>query len=283
MPVVEFKGRHYPIDGIVLYGENPFILKFYSLVKETTTVESNEWNRSEYSYYIPKVKIKPIVLMGKNVKQIAAGSVDTIMNNGICKGAVVDVTMAGMTIPGIIKVQSSPEVKDYTIDKCWDCGHELVYSTKGYYCPNTECKHYRSVAMNGMLGWIFTHNEQLIVKQLDSSNYDAFFQFLDANPNFKTIFNNKIQEFIKEHILGTFMLDMFTISRVGKNKKLRSRIDSDVYKEAELNKQNILKCIKWNLTQGALEEYNMKESAVSYLWDFLEAYCKNNNIELYSK
>lgn len=280
-PVVEFKGKHYPIDGIVLYGENPFILKFYSLVKEETEVLKIEWNRSDYSYYIPKIVIKPVVLAKKNISKVAAGSVDTILSKGICKGTVVDVTLAGMTIPQIINIKSVPEVKDYTIDKCWDCGHELKYNSKGYYCPNTECKHYRAVAMNGMLGWIFTHNEQLIVKQLDPSNYDAFFQFLDTNQPFKEIFNNKIQEFIKGGILGTFMLDMFTISRL--SKKTRNRIDSDVNSEKELNKANIMKCIKWNLTQGALDEYDMKESAVSYLWDFLEAYCKNNNINLYSK
>lgn len=280
-PVVEFKGKHYPIDGIVLYGQNPYILKFYSLVKATTTVKSIEWNRSDYSYYIPKVVIEPVVLARKNISKIAAGSVDTILNNGICKGTEVDVTLAGMTIPQIINVRSVPDKQDFTIDKCWDCGHELVYSSKGYYCPNKECKHYRSVAMNGMIGWVFTNNEQLLLKQLDKSNYDAFFQFLDTNPNYKELFNNKIEEFVRDHILGIFMLDMFNISRL--SKKTRDRINFDVNQEKELTKKDIMKCIKWNLTQGALEEYEMKESAVDYLWDFLEAYCKNNNIELYQK
>jgi len=271
---VKFKGKTYPIDGIVIYnGTNDYILKYYFGDAVQTTVTNIEWNRSEYDYYIPKVKLDPIVIDGKNVKQAAGGSVDTVMGNHICKGAVVEVIMSGLTIPKVNKVLSYPTVEDYTIDKCWGCGGSLTYSTKGYYCNNPECVHYKEEAMSRFIEWIFNQNEQVPIKMNKMSDWDSVLNFIFQNVEFKDKFRSEIERlFVKGREHFFLAKDMIHISRLSKSavNKMSSTLPSD-----DVTLDNVKRCFTMHMTDGNWEEFNMRSPAVFKLLNVINERVKS--------
>lgn len=172
---VKIGGKLFPIDGIVCYGddESPVvnkIFKFYYIESQTTTVKYIQWNRSNFGFYIPKVILEPITISGKFVKQAAGGSVDTIFAKKICKGAKVNVILAGLTIPQVTNVVEVPEVQDYTIDKCWDCGSELSYTSTGYVCTNPNCKFYQSRVVANFITNLYPVQFRAVVQQGGTDN-----------------------------------------------------------------------------------------------------------------
>lgn len=255
---VQINGLTYPIDGIVCYNDvaSPLknkIFKFYYIETAETTVESIQWNRSPFGYYIPKVILKPVELSGKWIKQTAAGSVDTIFANKICKGAKVEIILAGLTIPQIHRVLEVPEVQDYTIDDCWDCKSKLSYTSTGYVCTNPNCKFYQSVVVSNFIRELYPVQFRVVVNQGGSDSIEALIDKIGSSDTILNETKTRVLDWArKPGGLADMVIAFLGISRL--SPKSRKLIAGDMSPTLDGIKNALL----WNLSARAQDEIKYK-------------------------
>lgn len=102
----------FPIDGIVLdyvsqgYIYDSIAVKFPT-VSVQTTVKNISWQLSSRNRFIPVVEFEPVQLYGTEVERATGLHYQYIIDNGIGKGAIIEVTKANEIIPQITKVVKS--------------------------------------------------------------------------------------------------------------------------------------------------------------------------------
>lgn len=110
----------FPIDGIVIDYVSQGVLcdsvavKFPT-VSIQTTVKNISWQLSSRNRYIPVVEFEPVQLYGTEVERATGLHYQYIIDNGIGKGAIIEVTKANEIIPQITKVVKSIPVSEINI------------------------------------------------------------------------------------------------------------------------------------------------------------------------
>lgn len=107
----------YEVDGIIVtnnklhklnVGKNPeFAFAFKELLEDTfkeTIVKSIEWNISKSGKIMPTVLVKPIEMDGVTISRVTAFNAKYVKENGLGKGAKIQITRSGDVIPYIVKV-----------------------------------------------------------------------------------------------------------------------------------------------------------------------------------
>lgn len=143
----------YPADGIVLtqnelvpitnqdkhqtylkHIANAFKFKAESAI---TKVIGVEWNLSKTKYLIPRIQFATVRLSGTNVSWCAGNNAKYIADNGIGKGAEIEVLKSGEIIPYLEKVHKSavPSIPS----NCPCCSSPLVRNGVHLQCPNLNC------------------------------------------------------------------------------------------------------------------------------------------------
>lgn len=230
---IMIEGKTYYCDGVGIYDDfgNTKVnqlFKFYYSESSNTSVKSIEWNRSAYGFYIPKAKLEPVMVSGKRISQVAGGSVDTLMDKGICKDAVVSVALAGLTIPYITRVISSPEIKDFTIPKCKSCNGELGYTSTGYVCEDPECSFWKTGVLRRFISNFYDSDIRNYVIQGSFYSLDSYFDELKKSETLMKLttdlyiaMRNDLIEEGTQKSLGQVILGTITISRIASNRRIR--------------------------------------------------------------
>jgi len=76
-----------------------------------TIVEYVDWNLSKHGYWKPRVKIKPVDLLGVTIDYATGFNAKFIQDNGIGPGAVIEITRAGDVIPFIQRTITPAEAQ----------------------------------------------------------------------------------------------------------------------------------------------------------------------------
>lgn len=117
----------YEIDGIVIVdnpisfnirknnlediNRNPSYSVAFKFLNDDNVVEAEvefvEWNISRYNYLKPKIKIKPIELMGSVINYATGHNAKFIIDNNIGKGSIIKITKSGEVIPKVIEIVKS--------------------------------------------------------------------------------------------------------------------------------------------------------------------------------
>lgn len=109
----------YEIDGIVVIdnsvahdvvvGNPKYGFAFKSIQKDqytVATVEDVEWDESRYGYLKPRIRIKPISLVGVTITYATAHNAKFIFDNKIGVGSKIKIIRSGDVIPKIMEVIS---------------------------------------------------------------------------------------------------------------------------------------------------------------------------------
>lgn len=123
----------YEVDGIIItnnelhklqVGKNPeYAFAFKELLEESfkeATIEKIEWNISKSGKINPTVIIKPIELGGVTISRVTAFNAKYVKENGLGKGAKIQITRSGDVIPYIVKVITKVEPEMPTIPFKWN-------------------------------------------------------------------------------------------------------------------------------------------------------------------
>ena len=107
----------YEVDGIIVTdnknhklqeGRNPeYAFAFKELLEEAfkeAEITDIEWNISKSGKIMPTVLIKPIDMGGVTVSRVTAFNAKYVKDNGLGKGAKIQITRSGDVIPYIVKV-----------------------------------------------------------------------------------------------------------------------------------------------------------------------------------
>lgn len=141
-------GRMYPADGLVITqpeytyhsnGEITYNACAFKFPAESKEVEVQEvlWEMSKTRYAIPKLRINTVQLSGTNVSFCTGFNAEWIKENGIGKGAIVEVQKSGEIIPVVTKVINPAEPD--LIDTCPVCGSKLEWNGVHLQCNNPLC------------------------------------------------------------------------------------------------------------------------------------------------
>jgi NAD-dependent DNA ligase len=112
--------NEYDIDGIVIYdnskiyeipkdGNPKYGVAFKSIQKDQcviTEVLDVEWNVSRFNVLKPKIKIKPVHILGTEINYATAHNAKFIVDNVIGKGSIIRIIRSGDVIPKINEVLS---------------------------------------------------------------------------------------------------------------------------------------------------------------------------------
>lgn len=149
--LIKFRNQSkYEIDGIIIVDDhyydinkdkNPnYAFAFKMLNNDEiaeTTVKNVEWNMSKDGYLIPRIIIEPVILSGSIIHKMSGKHAKFIERNKIGIGTVLQITLDGGVIPGVLKVLQSSEtaLMPYNINGgeiVWDDTHtHLKYLEKG--------------------------------------------------------------------------------------------------------------------------------------------------------
>lgn len=282
---VKINGKMYPIDGIVVYDDTESdclnkIFKFYSLEAVTTIIDHVEWNRSNFGYYIPKVILNPITISGKWVKQVAAGSADVLYSDHLCKGAEVEVVMAGLTIPQINRVLSYPNVEDYNEPKCWDCGSEMTRTSKGYRCDCVTCSYNFNKVFQGFMWNIYSEPEFNNIVNEGVHSVDEYISFLRRSDEFLEITRDHLKDICNDSKLGQVILNSLNIS--GLRGSTKQKILNNLPKKPTIDeiRSPFGWCISWNAQQEIKVKLEIIIEIISKLNELL---VEKYNLEIISK
>lgn len=110
----------YPTDGIVIWRDvayipaqngNPEHAIAFKKMKETATtrIVRVHWTPSKYNVLKPRIEIEPVILSGTCITFVTGFNAKYIMDHGIGKGAMVEVTRSGDVIPHIVAVHHRAE------------------------------------------------------------------------------------------------------------------------------------------------------------------------------
>jgi len=109
---------NYTVDGIIVTNnekhernidtENPKYAFAFKDVLEDQKAESKiiniEWKVSKNGYLNPTVVIEPVSVGGVEIKRATANNAKFVVDNGLGKGAIIEIIRSGDVIPKIIKV-----------------------------------------------------------------------------------------------------------------------------------------------------------------------------------
>lgn len=130
---------HFEIDGLVIDVNNPQKRKQMTPTRDTlnpayaikykvadennvavTTVTNVEWRVSKHGYLKPRINIDPVNLVGVTIANCTGFNAKFIYDNGIGKGAEIQVVRAGDVIPFCQKVIKSVVPQLPSTDLNWD-------------------------------------------------------------------------------------------------------------------------------------------------------------------
>lgn len=123
-------GHKFQCDGVVVYTDMTGIRgkKFYFTDSSVTTVVDIMWNQQSNGSYAAVLKLEPITIDEKYVKQVSSGGVRNMMGladnspGAMGIGAKVRVILANTTIPKVVEVLQ--ESHDFNFPKC-KCGYQM--------------------------------------------------------------------------------------------------------------------------------------------------------------
>lgn len=150
------KLRNYTTDGLVLdiYNDcyvNATTCKVeyegiafkFKAESKTTSVTDVIWSLSKTGYMIPRVRVEPIQLSGATVTYASGFNAKYIAEEGICKGAKIELMRSGEVIPDIQKVLYTPAKENPMLLKlptqCPKCNSKLAWSGVHLECSNIDC------------------------------------------------------------------------------------------------------------------------------------------------
>jgi NAD-dependent DNA ligase len=124
----------YEIDGIVVFdnsrpyenvqGNPDYGFAFKVLLEEQKAeaiVEDVEWNVSKDGYIKPRIRIKPVKLVGTVITYATAFNAKYVVDNKLGPGAVITIVRSGDVIPDIVEViKPSKEPKMPDIAYKWN-------------------------------------------------------------------------------------------------------------------------------------------------------------------
>jgi NAD-dependent DNA ligase len=144
--LVSWKGiSKYPLDGIVLgfdkvptaspggEAKNPDDAVAFKAAledqKAETTVVQVEWNLSRQNIYVPRIKIKPVVIGGAKIEWLSGHNASLIETNGIGPEAHIIIRRSGDVIPTLDTVLNrvSPQMP---LDGSWEWDATHVQAVK---------------------------------------------------------------------------------------------------------------------------------------------------------
>lgn len=145
----------YPLDGVVavpdykfqdhefthdkMYIIDDYMEVAYKVVTDTavTTVIGVEYNMTRTGKMIPTVIYESVELSGALLSRVAGNNAQFIKDNGIGKGAQIEIVRSGEVIPYIVEVYDrvDPELPKV----CPVCGKELVWEGVNLICNNKDC------------------------------------------------------------------------------------------------------------------------------------------------
>ena len=145
-----------PSDGLVLtstissQGNNiiydDIAYKFQSEIT-TATVTGVTWNLTRTNKLVPIVNIEPVYLSGAVITKATGFNAKFIEDNGIEKGAKIEICRSGEVIPYIVST-IKPEKLDLPMN-CPVCGKMLMFDGTHLSCVNKDCPNiYKSRILN---------------------------------------------------------------------------------------------------------------------------------------
>lgn len=151
-----------PADGLVFcfgtaFDASTHSVKYDSIAYKfpTESVETEVvevlWEMSKTRYAIPRIRIKPVEIMGSTVEFATGHNAEAIRDRGIGPGAIIEITKANEIIPYVESVIEPTEPD--LIDTCPDCGELLVWKGVHLVCENSNCD---NAIKQDMLCWINT-------------------------------------------------------------------------------------------------------------------------------
>ena len=128
------KDSDYEIDGIVVFdnsrsyenvkGNPDYGFAFKVLLEEQKAeaiVEDVEWNVSKDGYIKPRIRIKPVKLVGTVITYATAFNAKYVVDNKLGPGAIITIVRSGDVIPDIVEVvKSAKEPKMPDIAYKWN-------------------------------------------------------------------------------------------------------------------------------------------------------------------
>lgn len=144
---------HYRLDGVVIeivdervksamgstnHHHNWQIAKKSQGETAVAVVEDVLWQVSRTGRVNPVIKIESTLLEGCNIQKLTAHHAKNLINQGIGKGAKIEIVRSGSVIPTHVKTHERVEanVPDY----CPCCSHELIWDGDFLVCEGPQCR-----------------------------------------------------------------------------------------------------------------------------------------------
>lgn len=128
----------YDIDGLVisdcsdiympneLYPSHSFAFKTINEILDAK-VENVIWTASKDKYLKPVITINPIIIGGVTITNVTAFNAKFVIDNGIGRGAIVQITRGGDVIPHILSVKKSVKPDLPSVPYAWNStGVDLI-------------------------------------------------------------------------------------------------------------------------------------------------------------
>lgn len=142
--------KHYLLDGIVSSDEDiqvdtdgtiHYINEIaFKTINDSAQVEIKnvDWNLTRTGKMIPTIEFDPVFLSGASIDRTLAHNYKYVVDNGISKGAIVEIIRSGEVIPYITQI-IQPVTPEYP-EVCPVCGKKLSINGVHLVCNNPECE-----------------------------------------------------------------------------------------------------------------------------------------------
>lgn len=174
-------GHRFQVDGVVVYTDAVGIRgkKFYFTDSAVTTVLDVQWNQQPNGSYAAVLKLDPVTIDEKFVKQVSSGGVRNMMGlsdnspGAMGIGAKVRVILANTTIPKIVEVLQ--ESNDFNWPTC-KCGYQM--NENDCYGATLKCGN-KDVCCDKVEKWL-PEVAQWFVEETSWGEVDQIFSVLNA-------------------------------------------------------------------------------------------------------
>jgi len=174
-------GHKFQVDGIVVYTDAVGIRgkKFYFTDSAITTVLDVQWNQQSNGSYAAVLKLDPVTIDEKFVKQVSSGGVRNMMGlsdnspGAMGIGAKVRVILANTTIPKIVEVLQ--ESNEFNWPTC-KCGYKM--DENDCYGSTLKCGN-KDVCCDKVEKWL-PEVAQWFIDETSWGELDPIFSVLDA-------------------------------------------------------------------------------------------------------
>lgn len=242
---LEYKGKHYPIDGYVLYSNtktNHKIYKFYYNQVPSTTVTNVEWVYTPNKCWNPKVHFNPIYIDGRRCGAATSNGFARLKSLKAGVGAEITVILANSTIPQVHKVLVPSE--DYNVPTtCKFCGAPLNEVMGKLRCTNPRCTELVNSTRNFL--------NRKIAKKLNGESLNS---------------SNKSMYPIDEYINDIFVI--LVIERFRKMADLKNYVKTH-YEAGTLEKEAFERHMQWICSEGQFWVFKRYKEIV---WDLITEY-----------